>query len=95
MPLKPNITTLRIFKLLLQSSVAQHTAYSVGKSLGLSVQSGYDHMHKLQEAGVLESQLENADAAMVGRPLRRYYRFTPTGRRYATENLSLIQVSSL
>lgn len=95
MALQPNLTTLRIFKLILQSPARHHTAYSVGKTLGVSVQTGYDHMLKLERHGIMQSELESGDTAMIGRPLRRYYRFTADGRDYATRTMTLLQVSSL
>jgi PadR family transcriptional regulator len=45
--------------------------------------SAYPVLQRLEAAGWLEASWEDAEAAAVGRPVRRYYRLTPMGAREA------------
>ena len=48
----------------------------------------YPMLTRLEELGWLESQWEDIDPTAAGRPARRYYQLTATGRIEATELLS-------
>lgn len=95
MAIEPNLTTLRIFKVLLQSTARQHSGYSLAKNLGINLYTGYDHLRRLETAGVLESEWESVNADMLNRPRRRFYTLTVDGQKLATSKLRLVQVSSI
>ncbi len=92
---EPSFTALRIFSLLLQSTVRQNSGYSLAKNLGISPDHSYHMLARLEAGGFLDSEWENADTAILGRPRRRFYSLTPEGKTFATAKLRLIQVSSL
>jgi DNA-binding PadR family transcriptional regulator len=52
----------------------------------------YPILARLEEAGWLDSEWENADASNAGRPRRRYYRITALGARRAGEAFERMQV---
>lgn len=52
-------------------------------ALGLSTSTVYPALQRLQDAGLLTSQLEPGNAATLGRRPRRLYRLTDEGARLA------------
>ncbi|MDE4914535.1 helix-turn-helix transcriptional regulator [Methylobacterium sp. 092160098-2] len=52
----------------------------------------YPLLARLQAAGWLESEWEEADPKEVGRPLRRFHRMTELGRSRALAALSELQI---
>lgn|SRR5512142_5538 len=51
----------------------------------------YPMLVRLQRAGWVDARWEEVDAAVAGRPPRRYYRLTPDGAAAAREELAMLR----
>ncbi|GIF42072.1 PadR family transcriptional regulator [Actinoplanes xinjiangensis] len=63
----------------------QRYGLEIVESTGLLPGTIYPILARLEQAGWLHSQWEEADESVVGRPRRRYYRLTPDGAAAAAE----------
>lgn len=77
--------TLRILRAFLAHS--ELSGSDVTRDLGIPSGTAYPTLTRLEVAGWLSSRWERGDAGDLGRPLRRLYRLTGTGRRKAREAL--------
>jgi PadR family transcriptional regulator PadR len=59
--------------------------FALASQLGLSTATVYPALQRLEDAGLLTSELERGDAAALGRRPRRLYRLTKRGTGLAAE----------
>lgn len=81
MPLRPTAAMCAVAATLLASPDAPHWGYRIGQATGLSAGTLYPLLSRLSEVGWLEWQWEShSEGHDPGRPARRYYLLTATGR---------------
>lgn len=86
--------TLQVLRVL-QSLIEEGPSYGSAliKSARLASGSLYPILDRLERAGVIEGAWEQVDAKELGRPRRRTYSFTPTGRSWAISEVRAAQQS--
>jgi len=92
---QPRITMnlLKVLRVLLEDPTGERYGLEVGMAAGLSGGSLYPPLMRLEKAGLLVSEWEDADPSEAGRPRRRFYRLTPEGVEYARQALQDAQES--
>lgn len=78
---------LRVLRVLLSHLDGEHYAFDLSKSARVNVGTIYALLTRLEQQGMVRSDLEDIDAAAAGRPPRRYYRLTSSGIRFAEQAL--------
>lgn len=67
-------------------SAGYRYGFDIAGAVGLRPGSVYQILHRLEEAGVVEGDWEEAELARrEGRPSRRYYRLLPSARELVAE----------
>lgn len=84
---------LRVLAALMQDVHGQHYALDLSKKARVSVGSIYAILVRLQQHGMIDSELESIDPAAAGRPARRYYTLTSKGAAVARAELQEAQRS--
>jgi PadR family transcriptional regulator, regulatory protein PadR len=66
--------------------------YGLQLMTALQVTSGtlYPVLQRMEDEGLIASEREQADPRKLERPVRRYYRLTPAGVRYARRELAAL-----
>jgi PadR family transcriptional regulator, regulatory protein PadR len=77
----------RVLRVLLEDPMAEHYGLEIGKAAGLVGGSLYPLLLRLEQAGILVSDWEEADPSEARRPRRRLYRLTSQGTEYARQAL--------
>jgi PadR family transcriptional regulator PadR len=91
---EPRLThaSLKVLRALLDSPVVRLSGADIHKESGVFTGTLYPLLLRFEAAGWLKSEWEDVDPKEVGRPRKRFYRLTPTGR--ARANAALASVSS-
>lgn len=86
----PRLTqqSLRVLKLFSEDPGTRLAGADIMKATGLSSGTLYPILMRFASYGLLESDLEQASAASLGRPRRRFYSITMNGRAVAHEALA-------
>jgi PadR family transcriptional regulator, regulatory protein PadR len=92
-PLRLTMNLAKVLRVLLEDPTAKFYGLEIGKAAGLSGGSLYPVLLRLEQAGVLASDWEDADPSEAGRPRRRLYWFTSQGAEYARRTLQEAQRS--
>jgi DNA-binding PadR family transcriptional regulator len=81
----PRITLnlLKILRVLLEDPMTERYGLELGKAARLSGGSLYPLLMRLEQAGMVVSDWEDADPSQAGRPRRRFYRLTTEGAEFA------------
>lgn len=82
---KPLVTVL---ELLLDADDDGCYGFEIIEQGKLGAGTVYPMLTRLEDSGWIESRWEEIDAAAAGRPARRYYKLTPTGRAEALTRLA-------
>jgi PadR family transcriptional regulator, regulatory protein PadR len=85
---KATLNVLRILRVFLEDPTVERYGLEVGKAAGLSGNSLYPVLMRLEGGGHLTSRWEKDAPADTGRPRRRMYQLTPTGVVYARQALA-------
>lgn len=75
-------TTLLVLHILVAAE-GRVCGADIGRRSGIGSGARYTILQRLEQAGWLESMWEDGDPRALGRPRRRYYRLSPTGRERA------------
>jgi PadR family transcriptional regulator, regulatory protein PadR len=86
-----SMAELKILSALLENPTGEHYGYDLIKTTSLLSGTLYPILARLENDGVLVSEVEDVDAREVGRRPRRYYRLTGAGVRYASNELNKLQ----
>lgn len=78
---------LQVLRVLSSRFEDEHYALELAKEARVSVGSIYALLSRLEEGGLVKSDLEGIDPSAAGRPQRRYYRLTASGVQQAAEIL--------
>jgi PadR family transcriptional regulator PadR len=91
---EPRLThaSLKVLRVLLDSPVVRLSGADIHKESGVFTGTLYPLLLRFEAAEWLTSEWEDVDPKEVGRPRKRFYRLTPTGR--ARANAALASVSS-
>lgn len=92
-PPRPTRNVLQVYAAMLQDATERHYALELSKSAKISIGTIYAVMARLEESGVVTSQIEEVSPSLAGRPPRRYYTFTADGLREARHALTELQRS--
>jgi PadR family transcriptional regulator, regulatory protein PadR len=79
------IPTQRVLRLLLEDPGTERFGAEIGAAAGLASGTVHPILARLETLDWLESRWEDIDPRAEGRPARRYYRLTETGRSHAHE----------
>lgn len=82
------IPTRLVLSVLLAEPETELYGLEVAERSGLPTGTLHPILARLEGLGWATSRWEEVDAAVVGRPRRRYYRLTATGRREAQRRLA-------
>lgn len=88
------LPTARVLAALLAEPDAERYGLDLMQATGLASGTLYPILHRLQEAGWLESDWEDADPRAEGRPARRYYRLSPNGVERARQSLAELHAAT-
>src|SRR5947208_8338608 len=90
----PRLThaSLKILRAFLESPMVRLAGADIHKQSGVFTGTLYPVLLRFEAAGWLKSEWEDVDPKEVGRPRKRFYWLTPTGR--ARANAALASVSS-
>jgi PadR family transcriptional regulator, regulatory protein PadR len=80
-----SLQTLRVLGVFLDNPVESLAGADVQKRSGLATGTLYPILLRLESAGWFVSRWENVDPSAVGRPRKRFYRLTASGRAQASE----------
>jgi len=75
--------TKLVLQMLLDAPADEAYGLEVVRATGLPAGSAYAILRRLEDEGLLWSRWEELDSADAGRPPRRYYRLSGSGRRVA------------
>jgi hypothetical protein len=91
---EPRLThaSLKVLRAFLDSPSVKLSGVEVYKQSGVFTGTLYPLLLRFETAGWLKSEWEDVDPKEVGRPRKRFYWLTPTGR--ARANAALASVSS-
>lgn len=79
--------TIRVLQLLLKASDGRAYGLELVDGAGVGPGTLYPMLTRLESVGWLESDWEDVDPALAGRPARRYYTLTANGRIEAASRL--------
>ncbi len=82
------IPTARVLSVFLSDVETARYGVDLMEQSGLGSGTIYPILQKLQAAGWVTAAWEDADAAELGRPIRRYYLLTPDGVEQARQKLA-------
>ncbi len=77
--------TKLVLQMLLDAPAEETYGLQVVRATGLPAGSAYAILSRLEKDGLLSSRWEALDGADAGRPPRRYYRLSGSGRRVAQD----------
>src|SRR5579862_1209628 len=80
-----SLQTLKVLEAFLENPTERLSGAEVHQRCGIASGTLYPILLRLESAGWFVSQWESIDPSSVGRPRRRLYRLTSTGRRCASE----------
>jgi PadR family transcriptional regulator len=83
-----SLQTQAILAALLEDVTEPHYGLEIAKAAGLPSGTIYPVLARLEREGWVESERENVDASVAGRPPRRYYRLTGDGERVAKAEIA-------
>jgi PadR family transcriptional regulator len=75
------IRSIQVFRIFLAEPTREQYGFSLMRSTGIRSGALYPLLARLERAGWLRSHLEDINKQTEGRPPRRLYQLTPTGRR--------------
>jgi PadR family transcriptional regulator PadR len=75
--------TRTVLAAFMRDPTGEHYGLNLAEVALLSSGSLYPILSRLEQAGLVTSRWEDVDASAAGRPRRRYYRLTPSGREVA------------
>lgn len=95
MPAGPRMTlaTQMVLHVLVADSAAEFYGSEIGEAAGLASGTVHPILARLEMAGWVGSRWEDVDPAVVGRPVRRYYRMTPEGAQQARAALARVRAA--
>jgi PadR family transcriptional regulator, regulatory protein PadR len=79
--------TQAVLAVILEDPSSPHYGLEMAKAAGLPSGTIYPILARLERAGWVESEREDADPKVVGRRARRYYKLTGTGERAARSEI--------
>jgi PadR family transcriptional regulator, regulatory protein PadR len=85
---KMSLQTQAILATLLEDITEPHYGLEMAKAAELPSGTIYPVLARLEREGWVESEQEDVDASIVGRPPRRYYRLTGDGERVAKAEIA-------
>lgn len=83
---------IRLLKQFLMSPRASRAGADLGRAASIGPGTLYPLLARLETSGWLASSWEDGDPAEMGRPRRRFYMLTPTGRKKARLALASVQL---
>ena len=86
--LRMTLPTQLVLRALLEFPTRERYGLELGQAAGLPSGTIHPILARLERAGWLVSQWEDAEPREQGRPRRRYYRLTPDGAEYARDALA-------
>lgn len=86
-PPRPTRNVLQVYHALLQGHTGKSYALELAKQARVSVGTIYAVMARLENSGLVTSQIEGITPALAGRPPRRYYTLTALGQDTARREL--------
>ncbi|GAA4204652.1 MULTISPECIES: PadR family transcriptional regulator [Microbispora] len=84
------MTVARVLRAFLDDPAESRYGFELMQLTGLQSGTLYPILARLEEAEWLESQREDIDPHVLGRPARKLYRITRTGATLARQELALI-----
>lgn len=85
--LRMTVATAQVLDALLERPQHWLSGAEIAASHGLMSGTLYPILHRLQQLGWLETENEDVDPAVVGRPRRRFYRLNADAARVARDKL--------
>ena len=82
-----SLQTLKVFAAMLEDQSGQHFGYELMKQTKLMSGTIYPILARLENEGILESDIEEIDPVVAGRRARTYYRLTGHGVKAARNSL--------
>lgn len=92
-PIRITRNILQVFVIMLRNPAGQHYALELSRDAKVSVGTIYSVLARLEQHGLVVGTFEDIDPAAAGRPARRYYTFTPEGRRLAHAEVAAVQAA--
>ena len=86
--------TLKLLIFLLESSREGQSGASISKATGIGSGTLYPLLQRLEMANWIEGEWEKAEPSELGRPRRRFYRLTASGRAQARNALAEFHISA-
>jgi len=84
--------TLKTLRALLLAGDDRLTGTAIMRSEGIKAGTLYPLLKRLEFAGWIRGDWEDADPKKLGRPLHKFYRLTNLGRERATAELKALQL---
>jgi len=78
---------LQVLRLFLDDPKSEITGTDIMRASHLASGTVYPLLLRFERVGYLESNWEDADPSSLGRPRRRFYRLTPSGRSVVLDAL--------
>lgn len=88
------VTTQLVLKALLANESGEMCGLDIARMTGMYTGTVYAILVRLQTVGWLRSRWEQIDPVVEGRPARRYYAVTDSGRTAAAEALAQAQAAA-
>jgi DNA-binding PadR family transcriptional regulator len=85
--------TLKVLRLLLNAPSVPHAGADIAKATRIASGTLYPMLVRLESAGWLSSEWEEIDPREHGRPRRRFYQLTSTGKDAANRELADLQIN--
>lgn len=92
--MRMTLPTARVLAALLAEPDAERYGLDLMQATGLASGTLYPILHRLQEAGWLQSAWEQVDPSAEGRPARRYYKLSGAGVEQARQSLAELHAAT-
>jgi DNA-binding PadR family transcriptional regulator len=92
--MRMTVPTARVLAALLAEPDAERYGLDLMQATGLASGTLYPILHRLREAGWLESAWEEVDPSAEGRPARRYYKLSGHGVEQARQSLAELHAAT-
>ncbi|WP_316219089.1 PadR family transcriptional regulator [Bradyrhizobium sp. SZCCHNR2026] len=87
--------TLKVLKVLLESAREAKSGAEISKTTGLGSGTVYPVLQRLEAARWIAGGWEDVNPSAVGRPKRKLYRLTPSGRASALKEFASYQTPAV
>ena len=90
-PPRATRNVLQVYAAMLANAQGKNYALELSKQAKVNIGTIYALMARLENTGMVTSQVEEISPALAGRPPRRYYTLTGEGQRIARSELEAAQ----